>query len=117
MKVGDKMTKKKGYDFSGIIVAEFENLKGETRIVAEHIDSQTDTSSGMLHIFNPSQIEVKEEAFSDKIKKQARLWVVGYETPVKAIEELNKLVGCDNMSFEEGLAYLAIKEEIQRNLK
>lgn len=58
MKVGDKVTKKKGYAFDGVIVAVFENTKGQTRIVAEHFGSQTEESGGMLHIFNETQLEI-----------------------------------------------------------
>lgn len=58
MKIGDKVKKKKGYAFDGVIVAVFQNTKRQTRIVAEHLGSQTEESGGMLHIFNESQLMV-----------------------------------------------------------
>lgn len=51
IKVGDLVRKLKGYSFDGIVVAVFENTKGETRVVAEL------ENNGMLHIFSPSQLE------------------------------------------------------------
>ena len=62
MEVGDKVSKSKGYAFNGIVVAKFENTKGQIRIVAEHIGSQTKESGGMLHIFAESQL-VKVEVY------------------------------------------------------
>lgn len=61
MKIGDKVKKKKGYAFDGIIVSVFENTKGQTRIVAEHLGSQTEESGGMLHIFNENQLEILKD--------------------------------------------------------
>jgi len=55
MKIGDKIRKPKGYAFNGTIRSVFENSKGETRIVAE-LDG-----NGMLHIFSPSQLELRED--------------------------------------------------------
>lgn len=55
MKIGDKIRKPNGYAFDGTIRSVFENSKGETRIVAELDDN------GMLHIFSPSQLELREE--------------------------------------------------------
>lgn len=52
-KVGDLVRKIKGYAFDGIVVAIFQNTKGETRIVAEL------ENNGMLHIFNPEQLEIR----------------------------------------------------------
>lgn len=52
-KVGDLVRKIKGYAFDGIVVAIFQNTKGETRIVAEL------ENNGMLHIFNPDQLELR----------------------------------------------------------
>jgi len=50
-KVGDAAYKPKGYAFPCKIVAVFETLKGEVRVVAEMRDF------GLLHIFNESQLE------------------------------------------------------------
>lgn len=55
MKIGDKIRKPNGYAFDGTIRSVFENSKGETRIVAELDDN------GMLHIFSPSQLELRAE--------------------------------------------------------
>jgi len=57
LEIKDKVSKKKGYAFDGVIVAIFKNTKGQTRVVAEHLGSQTDESGGMLHIFNESQLQ------------------------------------------------------------
>jgi hypothetical protein len=57
-KVGDEIRKTKGYAFDGVIVAVFQNTKGQTRIVAEHYGSQTENSGGMLHIFSASQLSL-----------------------------------------------------------
>lgn len=51
--VGDRICKPKGYSFNGQIVAIFQTIAGETRIVAELIG---DNGGGMLHIFSPSQL-------------------------------------------------------------
>ena len=59
-KVGDVISKIKGYAFDGVVVSVFENTKGQIRIVAEHYDSQTKDSGGMLHIFSESQLELVE---------------------------------------------------------
>ena len=61
MKIGDKVKKVKGYKFEGVIVAAFKTTTGLDRFVVEHTDSQTDESSGMLHIFNGKQLEAIEE--------------------------------------------------------
>lgn len=52
-KIGDKIKKNTGYAFDGIIVAIFQNTKGETRIVAEL------ENNGMLHIFSPNQLSLR----------------------------------------------------------
>ena len=57
-KVGDEITKTKGYAFHGVIVAVFKNTKGQVRIVAEHYGSQTKESGGMLHIFSETQLDI-----------------------------------------------------------
>tara|TARA_R110002051_G_scaffold243159_1_gene303255 strand:- start:179 stop:544 length:366 start_codon:yes stop_codon:yes gene_type:complete len=57
IKLGDKVSKRKGYAFNGVVVAVFVNTKGQTRIVAEHTGSQTEESGGMLHIFSESQLQ------------------------------------------------------------
>lgn len=51
-KVGDKVNKKEGYKFPGVIVSIFETTAGKTRLVIE-MDNY-----GLLHIFNPEQIVV-----------------------------------------------------------
>ena len=58
MKVGDIVKKIKGYQFTGEIVAVFQNSKGDIRVVVEHFGSQTEDSGGMLHIFNTKQLQV-----------------------------------------------------------
>ena len=52
-KVGDLVSKTKGYKFDSTIVAVFTNTKGQIRVVAEHQD-------GLLHIFNEEQLELRK---------------------------------------------------------
>ena len=49
LKVGDSVSKVKGYKYDGVIVAKFETLAGKERLVVDNRD-------GMLHIFNESQL-------------------------------------------------------------
>lgn len=53
-KVGDKVSKPKGYPFDGIVVSVFKNTNGEIRIVAEL------ENNGMLHIFTEPQLEIRK---------------------------------------------------------
>lgn len=55
--VGQKVYKPNGYSYPGIIVAAFKNTKGLDRYVVE---STSEGTEGMLHIFNDSQLEVSE---------------------------------------------------------
>jgi hypothetical protein len=60
MKIGDLVCKTKGYPFPGYVVADFETVKGERRIVVEmaiYVDGIA-KAIGLLHIFNPEQLEV-----------------------------------------------------------
>lgn len=54
MQVGDTVQKIKGYSWPGVVVAVFENLKGQTRIVVECTVPEV---AGALHIYNPEQLE------------------------------------------------------------
>lgn len=56
-KKGDLVVKTKGYKFSGIVQSVFKNSVGDIRLVVEHLDSQTENTGGMLHIFNENQLE------------------------------------------------------------
>jgi hypothetical protein len=51
--VGDKVIKPRGYSFDSTIVAVFNKLDGEQRVVCE-----SDHSPGLLHIFSPDQLWV-----------------------------------------------------------
>jgi len=62
MKLNDYVYKEGGYEFDGKIVAEFENTQGSTRFVVEHADS------GMLHIFNGSQLARAGDNFGKEIE-------------------------------------------------
>lgn len=53
MRVGQHVTKPKGYPYPGWIVAIFTNRAGLERLVVE-----SELAPGMLHIFSPSQVEV-----------------------------------------------------------
>ena len=57
LKIGDRVTKTKGYQFIGEVRSVFTNSYGDTRLVVEHEDSKTENSGGMLHIFNEKQLE------------------------------------------------------------
>ena len=52
MNEGDPVEKIKGYKFKGTIVSVFKKLDGQTRLVVEMEET------GMLHIFNESQMKV-----------------------------------------------------------
>ncbi len=54
---GDEVRKLTGYEYSGVVVAAFRNLKGHNRFVVE---STSKGSRGMLFIFNASQLERDE---------------------------------------------------------
>jgi hypothetical protein len=62
--VGNKVKKPKGYPFDGIVVAVFQTTTGQTRIVAEL------EGNGMLHIFTPLQLEIREEIKKDENNTQ-----------------------------------------------
>lgn len=53
-RLGSKVRKREGYGYHGIVAASFKTLKGKTRIVVENTNPDT---AGMLHIFNPEQME------------------------------------------------------------
>ena len=49
---GDFVRKKQGYEYIGWVVSDFVKTTGERRIVVQ------EHRSGMLHIFNPDQVEI-----------------------------------------------------------
>lgn len=53
-KIGDKVIKPKGYNFPSTVVAVFETINGEKRVVAEM------DFFGLLHIFNENQLELNK---------------------------------------------------------
>jgi len=54
---GDRVRKRSGYKFPGVIVGRFQKLDGSTRYVVECIAPDC---SGILHIFNADQL-VKQD--------------------------------------------------------
>lgn len=54
LQVGDKVQKIKGYEWPGVVVSVFENLKGQTRIVVECTVPEV---AGALHIYSPEQLK------------------------------------------------------------
>jgi hypothetical protein len=52
--VGQQVTKPKGYEFDSTVVAVFQKLDGQVRLVCE-----SHAIPGLLHIFAPSQMEAK----------------------------------------------------------
>jgi hypothetical protein len=57
VKVGDKVRKVKGYEWPGIVVSVFQNLKGQDRYVVECTVPEV---AGALHIYNREQLELCE---------------------------------------------------------
>ena len=51
--VGDRVCKRDGYEFPGVVVAVVEKLDGQIRYVVECTEPAV---SGMLHIFNGAQL-------------------------------------------------------------
>ena len=54
LKRGDAVRKKRGYAFPGVVLSTFPTLRGETRVVVE---CTIPGCQGMLHVFNPDQLE------------------------------------------------------------
>lgn len=54
MKIGDRVKKKSGYPWPGIIVADFRTLSNERRLVVECTVPEV---RGALHIYSPEQLE------------------------------------------------------------
>ena len=66
MKIGDKVEKINGYKYPGVIVAKFYKFNSlEERFVVECTESAV---SGMLHIFNESQLKKMKK------EKSIRKW-------------------------------------------
>lgn len=59
MQIGDRVRKTKGYQWPGIVVADFTNLAGQRRIVVECTSPDV---AGALHIYNEYQLEVTIDA-------------------------------------------------------
>jgi hypothetical protein len=49
-KIGDRVTKRSGYRFTGEVISVFHKRSGQVRIVVENADE-------ILHIFNEDQME------------------------------------------------------------
>lgn len=56
IKVGDHVNKIDGYSYPGVVVAVFDKLSGEQRMVVEFVSPGTKDGEGMLHIFSPRQL-------------------------------------------------------------
>jgi len=56
-KIGDKVVKTSGYKWPGIVVASFDTLTGERRVVVE---CTTPEVAGALHIYNEKQLTLAE---------------------------------------------------------
>jgi hypothetical protein len=56
-RMGDKVRKRNGYEYPGFIVSVFTNRAGAVRYVVE---ADHPAFSGMLHIFNEEQLELRE---------------------------------------------------------
>lgn len=55
MTIGDTVRKTKGYEWPGVIVADFTTLTGQRRLVVECITPEV---AGALHIYNEDQLEL-----------------------------------------------------------
>ena len=58
LKEKDRVRKRTGYSYPGVIVSVFRNLRGETRYVVECV---AQGCQGMLHIFNREQLEKEDD--------------------------------------------------------
>jgi hypothetical protein len=56
-KIGDKVEKTSGYKWPGVVVAVFDTLAGEHRVVVE---CTTPEVAGALHIYNEKQLMIVE---------------------------------------------------------
>lgn len=54
LEVGDRVRKKSGYLWPGVVVASYTTLKGERRVVVE---CTAEAVAGAQHIFSPEQLE------------------------------------------------------------
>lgn len=59
----DRVRKRSGYRFPGVVAAVFLNRKGEVRYVVEATDPDFE---GMLHIFNEEQLEPDNKVSRDR---------------------------------------------------
>jgi hypothetical protein len=57
LKVGDRVEKVSGYKWPGIVIAVFDTLAGERRVVVE---CTTPEVAGALHIYNEKQLAIVE---------------------------------------------------------
>lgn len=55
-KVGDRVTKPKGYPFPGIVMCAYTNSLMQPRYVVEYTDHKGDPTT-LSHIFSPDQLE------------------------------------------------------------
>ena len=58
-RMGDKVRKRNGYEYPGFIVSVFTNRAGAVHYVVE---ADHPAFSGMLHIFNEEQLELRESS-------------------------------------------------------
>ncbi len=56
LKIGDMVRKRSGYEYPGVVVSAFTNRSGAVRYVVE---ADHPAFSGMLHIFNEEQLELR----------------------------------------------------------
>ena len=58
--VGDKVDKKCGYMYPGVVLSKFKTLNGEIRYVVE-LYHESGLGRGMLHIFNGEQLKLRKD--------------------------------------------------------
>jgi hypothetical protein len=61
-KIGDRVRKRSGYEYPGFVVSVFTNRAGAVRYV---IEADHPAFSGMLHIFNEEQLELRGQEATD----------------------------------------------------
>jgi hypothetical protein len=66
-RMGDKVRKRNGYQYPGFIVSIFTNRAEAVRYVVE---ADHPAFSGMLHIFNEEQLELRESSGQERARMQ-----------------------------------------------
>ena len=106
-KVGDRVQKRSGYRFPGIVRSVYPKGDGEIRY---DVEADHPAFAGMLHIFSEAQLEPREALVP------AGESVAGAARDMR--EALEKLIAaCDNgRRFERGVGGMTIEAQIRRTV-